>query len=709
MNRNTPVTACNGYLKVGDEIVPLWSGEFHFWRVPAQYWEAVLNKIGELGLKLVSTYVAWNFHEIERGHYDFTGETTPEHNLAGFLDLTRKMGFKVLVRPGPYIHAEWANGGPTDEAVQYHRLDPRFKKLASEWIQGVSGVIAPFQATRGGHVVALQPDNEPWAEIANYGVELGCYQEPGMFKDWIAERYCGDIAKLNAAWRTGYADFSSVCLNWEEAAINRITMPENARLIPDPEHEVRILDSQEFVEWYCREILRWSAEEYRKAGIDIPFYTNTWSPYAHNLHDALDVVDFAGIDSYPSAFFESCSWAPGGVDWDYYIEGLKVAENSTGWGYYPEFGSGFWEGNGYAEKSLTPQSTAFLHRSLMANGAKGWNWYMLVCRDNWYHSPINLIGAQTVYFDAYKRTVSLAKTISLHKLERAPAVSLVTLRRQRFTDSGNWQDLWNSLISSGVDFETADSRYGRLKCDLILYGGSSYIEADEADNLRRAVEDGSTLLCFNRMPLMNRAGESINPFGLPNPDGQRPINSPFTIAWSGGSGEVPRGGHAGRIQILYFHQIPPDSKPIYAIPSTSKEHVRAYLKDGALPREAICMGFIKPFGKGKVVVLGIAPHPGIVPILPEVTGCSLRAVARTNNVALTFWNDGPDRYVFIINRNPADTVVEAWFDLKTFQEAVTVEDVESGEMHIIEQSGRTFVPVRGHDVVVGKIWCRNNP
>ena len=53
--------------------------------------------------------------------------------------------------------------------------------------------------------------------------------------------------------------------------------------------------------------------------------------------------------------------------------------------------------------------------------------------------------------------------------------------------------------------------------------------------------------------------------------------------------------------------------------------------------------------------------------------------------------------------------MEAWFDLKTFQEAVTVEDVESGEMHIIEQSGRTFVPVRGHDVVVGKIWCRNNP
>ncbi len=703
MSNKTKLMVRSGRIQIGDEIVPLWSGEFHFWRVQREYWPKVLESMREMGLPVVSSYIAWNFHEAAPGHFDFTGETTAERDLVGFLEMTRDMGFKVLLKPGPTINAEWAWGGPSEEADRYDRVDPRFKELSIPWIRAVGGAIAPFQATRGGHVIAIQADNEPYPDLAHRGSELGGYQQHGMFKDWITERYGSDISRLNAAWRTDHKDFSTVYLYWEETGINRRTAPENSRLLTDPVYENRILDSLAFVEWHSREIVRWVSEEYRKAGIDVPFFTNTWGSYSHNLHDAKNVADFGGIDMYPSAYFESSPWSPQGKDWDYCMEGLKVAVDNNGWGYFPELGCGFWEGSTVTEKVLTPHATAFIHRAFIANGAKGWNWYMLAARDNWCHSAINTIGEATAHFAVCKKTMDLVHKIGLHKLERAPAVSLVTNRRQRATDSGNWQNLWDALTASGVDFETVDCQYSKPKCPLILYGGSGIIESDEAENLRAAVEAGSTLVCFNEFPMRGRAGNCINPFGLPMPDGQRPIPSPFTVMWDGGAYTVPSGGHSGRIQTLYFGQVPQVSTPIYGLTGKHDAAESAKLLSGGLPRESVRLGFAMPFGKGKVVVLGMAPWQGIVGAIPKITGCSFKVSTKTAGTAVTFWGGGSEEYAFIINRNNQAVAAELWFDRAIYPDVTTVEDVESGERYPVAESGCTFVRVGGHEIVVIRI------
>src|SRR5262249_5640794 len=85
-------------------------------------------------------------------------------DLIGFLELAQREGFWVLIRPGPYIYAEWPNSGIPDRVVPYHRLHTTYLEEAQRWIAAVSEVLGPFQ---GEPVVLLQADNEadPWADV----------------------------------------------------------------------------------------------------------------------------------------------------------------------------------------------------------------------------------------------------------------------------------------------------------------------------------------------------------------------------------------------------------------------------------------------------------------------------------------------------------------------------------------------------------------
>jgi hypothetical protein len=691
-----------GYALVNGEVVPLISGEVHYWRVQRANWRPILEKVRELGLDVVATYVCWDFHELAAGEYDFTGKTAPERDFVGFLEMTREMGFKLMLRPGPYIYSEWPLGGPPERASKFHRLHPEFKELGREWIRAVSEVIAPFQATAGGHVIALQPDNEPYPAIQSQGTEMGCFGEPGLFKEWLAERYANDIDALNAAWRANYASFNDADIHWEEPYVNRIDIPENGRLMPEARYEQRVIDSQEWVEWYACEIVRWTGEAYRECGIDVPFFSNGWHVYAQNFHITKEVAPLCGVDLYPSRFFECSNTMPGGNDWDYNMEILKVQENNVGWGYSAELSSGIWEG-GWGHGEYTPESTAFMNRSLIANGLKGWNWYMIVNRDNWYHSPINQFGRETMYFGAHKAVIDLAKKIELHTLHRAPAVSLVTLRRQRLTDSGNWQTLWNSLTSAGIDFETVDCQYESPTRDLILYGGTNLIERDEAENLAKAVEAGATLVIFNRIPRENRLGEEVNPFGLPEPDAERPIGSPFSVSWDGGTGEMPRGGHLGRFWTLYFDSTPEGATPILAAPRSANVEALVDIRATDLAANTYRMGFVKPFGRGKVIVLGVSPSPQAVHLAREIAGGTVKIETKTPGTAVTFWEREDAEFVFVINRNTQTCGIELSLDPAVYPNASALVNVETGSSWAVEPSGRAFISVGGHVVDVFKV------
>ncbi|HTJ84302.1 MAG TPA: beta-galactosidase, partial [Polyangiaceae bacterium] len=103
-------------LDVGGEIVPLYAGSVHYWRLDPKCWRACLAATKGLGLGVVDTYVPWAVHELSPGMFDF-GERNPAHDVAKFVATAGELGLKVIVRPGPHINAELTHFGIPERVV----------------------------------------------------------------------------------------------------------------------------------------------------------------------------------------------------------------------------------------------------------------------------------------------------------------------------------------------------------------------------------------------------------------------------------------------------------------------------------------------------------------------------------------------------------------------------------------------------------------
>ncbi|MDP3951136.1 beta-galactosidase family protein [Microbacterium sp.] len=136
------------------------SGAIHYFRVHPEQWHDRIRKARRMGLNTVETYVAWNAHEPRRGEWDATGW----NDLGRFLDLVREEGMDAIVRPGPYICAEWHNGGlPTWLAADEGTLrtsDPDYLADVTGYLRRVYEIVAPRQIQHGGPVVLVQIENE---------------------------------------------------------------------------------------------------------------------------------------------------------------------------------------------------------------------------------------------------------------------------------------------------------------------------------------------------------------------------------------------------------------------------------------------------------------------------------------------------------------------------------------------------------------------
>ncbi|MEU3497692.1 beta-galactosidase [Kitasatospora cineracea] len=133
------------------------SGAMHYFRTLPQQWPDRLRKLRAMGLDTVETYVPWNLHEPRPGEFDFSGPLDLEH----FLDEAAAAGLWAVVRPGPYICAEFDNGGlPSWLPGPLRCADPGFLEPMDRYFDQVVPLIARHQATRGGRVTMVQVENE---------------------------------------------------------------------------------------------------------------------------------------------------------------------------------------------------------------------------------------------------------------------------------------------------------------------------------------------------------------------------------------------------------------------------------------------------------------------------------------------------------------------------------------------------------------------
>ncbi|MCM3659511.1 beta-galactosidase [Georgenia satyanarayanai] len=137
------------------------SGAMHYFRIHPDQWAQRIATAKAMGLNTIETYVAWNFHAPRRGKFRLDGQ----RDLARYLSLIQEAGMHAIVRPGPYICAEWDNGGIpawllADPEVLMRRDEPRYLAAVQEYLDALLPVVAPLQVDRGGPVLMVQVENE---------------------------------------------------------------------------------------------------------------------------------------------------------------------------------------------------------------------------------------------------------------------------------------------------------------------------------------------------------------------------------------------------------------------------------------------------------------------------------------------------------------------------------------------------------------------
>lgn len=138
------------------------SGEMHYCRIPKPYWRHRMKMAKAMGLNTISTYVMWNFHESKPGKFDFE---TDERDLNEFINIAKDEGLYVLLRPGPYVCAEWEFGGYPwwllqDTDLKIRANNKKFLKLTENYFKALYKAVGHQQFTKGGPILMVQVENE---------------------------------------------------------------------------------------------------------------------------------------------------------------------------------------------------------------------------------------------------------------------------------------------------------------------------------------------------------------------------------------------------------------------------------------------------------------------------------------------------------------------------------------------------------------------
>ena len=151
----------DGSFVLDGKPIVLVSGEMHFARIPREYWRDRLQMAKAMGLNTIATYVFWNYHEPEKGTFNFSGNA----DCAAFVRIAHEEGLWIIIRPSPYACAEWEFGGYpwwliNEKDMKVRSRDPRFLELSGRYFKELARQLVPLQITRGGNIIMVQLENE---------------------------------------------------------------------------------------------------------------------------------------------------------------------------------------------------------------------------------------------------------------------------------------------------------------------------------------------------------------------------------------------------------------------------------------------------------------------------------------------------------------------------------------------------------------------
>ena len=185
------------FLLNGEPFV-IRAAELHYPRIPEEYWEHRIKMSKALGMNTICLYVFWNIHEQKEGEFDFSGN----NNLRKFIELCAENDMKVILRPGPYVCAEWEMGGLPwwllkKKDIRLREDDPYFLDRVDKFQQAVSREVSDLTIQNGGPVIMIQVENEygSYGENKNY---------VGQIRDILRKYYGPEIVMFQCDWNSNF-------------------------------------------------------------------------------------------------------------------------------------------------------------------------------------------------------------------------------------------------------------------------------------------------------------------------------------------------------------------------------------------------------------------------------------------------------------------------------------------------------------------------
>ena len=184
------------------------AAEIHYPRIPRPYWEHRIRMCKALGMNTVCIYIFWNIHEQREGQFDFTGN----NDVAEFCRLAQKNGLYVIVRPGPYVCAEWEMGGLPwwllkKKDIRLRERDPYFMERVKIFEEKVGEQLRPLTIQRGGPIIMMQVENE----YGSYGEDKPYVSE---IRDCLRSIYGEELSLFQCDWASNFTKNGLDDLTW---------------------------------------------------------------------------------------------------------------------------------------------------------------------------------------------------------------------------------------------------------------------------------------------------------------------------------------------------------------------------------------------------------------------------------------------------------------------------------------------------------------
>lgn len=200
--------AGKGTFMLNGEPFVVKAAELHYPRIPRQYWDQRIKLCKALGMNTVCLYVFWNAHEPQPDQFDFTGQ----NDLAEFVRLCEENGMYVILRPGPYVCAEWEMGGLPwwqlkKKDIKLRESDPYFIERVDKFQKAVADQVGGMTIADGGPIIMVQVENE----YGSYGIDKPYVAQ---IRDMLRKNFGDDVTLFQCDWSSNFLNNGLDDLVW---------------------------------------------------------------------------------------------------------------------------------------------------------------------------------------------------------------------------------------------------------------------------------------------------------------------------------------------------------------------------------------------------------------------------------------------------------------------------------------------------------------